>query len=65
MEAKKLSIRQILLALEVGESTTFPAEKLKSVRVGASEVSFTANVKFLVNAMRGDNGNYVKVTRTS
>ena len=57
------SIRQKLMELELNETTSFPPEKIRSVRTVASELGFITDRKFRVNAVRKESGNVLEVTR--
>ena len=51
------------MELELDETTSFPAEKIRSVRTVASELGFITDRKFRVNAVRKESGNVLEVTR--
>ena len=49
-----MSITPVLRALDVGNSTVFPIDRLRSVRTIASEVGVMYNRKFKTSVNRAD-----------
>lgn len=53
-------IRPTIAALEIGEVTTFPIEKMRSVRAEASELGIILNSRFITRTDREKRVIYVK-----
>ena len=51
---EKVKIRPTIESLEIGESYSFPIERLRSVRSIASEVSLVKNVKLRTSTDRNN-----------
>ena len=63
MDAKNVKIRPAIEALEVDEEITFPLEKLRNVRVTASDLGLILGRVYTTNANRDER--IVTVKRTT
>ena len=63
MDAKNVKIRPAIEALEVGGEITFPLEKLRNVRVTASDLGLILGRVYTTNANREER--VVRVVRTA
>lgn len=63
MDAKNVKIRPAIEALEVDEEITFPLEKLRNVRVTASDLGLILGRVYTTNANRDER--IVTVKRTA
>ena len=63
MDAKNVKIRPAIEALEVDEEITFPLEKLRNVRVTASDLGLILGRVYTTNANRDER--VVTVKRTA
>lgn len=52
MDNEQLKVRPTLANMEVGESVTFPIEKMKSVRTQATEIGAIKGVTFKTKTNR-------------
>lgn len=62
-EEPPIKIRPVLINMQVGDTVTFPIERLKSVRSQASELGAILNVTYVTKTDRHERT--IEVTRTS